>query len=290
MQKTYLAAILAVLSGSLMAQTVVTVNGTKIDSSTVDAVVRNLQQQSNGQITDNPELRNEITRRLAVSTIIAQEAKKLKLDQSNAYKQATEQARAAAKKAGADKQPSFKQEWAMYETDLLNQAYFADVTQKNPVSETEVKQAYDRLTNHYKGTQEVQLGEIVTQNSNDAEKALGELKKKKSFQEVATKYSIDPQAKQTGGIVATYVPLKDLQQANPPMYQAIHNLRKGSHTEKPLQDNNGIYAIFYVNDKRNITIPPYDQIKARIGSDLQEARIAEAVDSLVQKANIQPAR
>lgn len=290
MQKTYLAAFLAVFSGSLMAQTVVTVNGTKIDSSTVDAVVQNLKQQSNGQITDNQELRNEITRRLAVSTAIAQEAKKLKLDQSTEYKQAAEQARAAAKKAGADKQPSFKQEWAMYETDLLNQAYFANVAKKNPVTEAEIKQAYDRLTNHYKGTQEVQLGEIVTQNNNDAQKALGELKKKKSFQEVATKYSIDPQAKQTGGIVATYVPLKDLQQANPPMYQAVHNLRKGAYTEQPLQDNNGIYAIFYVNDKRAITIPPFDQIKSRIGSDLLEARIAEAVDNLMQKANIQPAR
>ena len=38
------ALLLAALSGGLMAQTVVTVNGTAIDSSTVDTVVQNLKQ------------------------------------------------------------------------------------------------------------------------------------------------------------------------------------------------------------------------------------------------------
>lgn len=272
-----------------MAQTVATVNGDKIDSSTVEAVVKNLRRQ-NQQLPDSPELRNEVTRRLAISAAVAQEAKKLKLDQSAQYKQAVEKARAAAKKEGADKQPSFKQDWALYETDLLNQAYFANVVRQNPVSDTETKQAYDRLNSHYQGSQEVQLGEIITRNGSDAQKALGELKSKKSFKEVAAKYSADPRAKQSGGIGAGYIPLKDLQQANPPVYQAVGSLKKGAYTASPLQDNNGNFAIFYVNDKRNIQVPPFDQIKNRIANDLQQERIARAVDGVVQKADIRPAR
>ncbi|MDO4642132.1 MAG: peptidyl-prolyl cis-trans isomerase [Neisseria sp.] len=290
MKKTYLTALLALLSANLMAQTIVTVNGTAIDSATIDVVVKNLQQQNNGQLPDSPELRNEVTRRLAVSTVVAQEAKKLKLDQGAEFKQAIEQARAAAKKEGADKQPSFQQEWALYETDLLNQAYFADLTQKNPVSESDLKQAYSKLSNYYKNTQEVQLGEIITNNGADAKKAIGELKAKKSFKDVAAKYSTNPNAKKSGGISNSYIPLKDLQQANPPVYQAVNSLRKGAYTEPPLQGNNGTYAIFYINDKRNVTIPPFEQIKPRLAGQLQEGRITQAVDGLMQKAKIQPAK
>lgn len=289
MQKKYLAPFAILLSTNLMAQTVATVNGSNIDSNTVDTVVANLRQQ-NPQLPDNTEIRNEVTRRLAISTAVAQEAKKLKLDQTTKYKQAIDQARNAAKKAGADKQPAFKQEWALYETDLLNQAYFAHIAQQNPINETETKQAYDNLNQHYKGSQEIQLGEIITRSNDDAQKALAELKSKKSFKDVASKYSIAPRAKESGGISAGYVPLKDLQQINPPVYQAVSNLKKGTYTAKPLQDNNGNYAIFYINDKRNIQIPPFDQIKSRIAGDLQQERIMQAVDSLVKKADIRPTR
>ena len=67
------ALLLAALSGSLMAQTVATVNGKAIDSSEIDAVVQNLKQ-GNPQLQDGPQLREEITRRLVVSTAVAQEA------------------------------------------------------------------------------------------------------------------------------------------------------------------------------------------------------------------------
>ena len=59
MKKTQMAAALAgvLLSAQLMAQTVVTVNGTKIDSDELDARAKFVQQQSQGQVKDSPELR-----------------------------------------------------------------------------------------------------------------------------------------------------------------------------------------------------------------------------------------
>lgn len=290
MKKTSLALFLTLLSGGLAAQTVITVNGTKIDSSEVDAVVKNLQRQNSGQPADNRPLRDEITRRLAISTVIAQEAKKLKLDQTAEYQQIKEQSRAAAKQQGADKKPSFKQEWAMYETELLNQAYFADVARKNPVSDADVKKAYDEMNSFYKGSQEIQLGEIVTRSNEDAQKALGELKSRKSFKDVAAKYSIIPQAKQTGGILPGYMPLKDLEKSNPPMYQAVGSLKKGEYTPTPLAGDGNVFAIFYINDKRNVKLPPFNEIKPRLTAQMQEMRIAEAVDALVKKADIKPAK
>ena len=227
MKKKYLISMLmtALVSGSLSAQTLVTVNGQTIDSSVIDAQVAALRA-ANNKIPDSPELRRELTERQVINTVVSQEAKRLKLDQSAEFKQALEHARTDAKKQGADKKAHFKTEWAAFESDLLGQAYAIHVLRQNPVQEKDVKTAYDNFSNFYKGTQEVQLGEIITRTQADAQKAISDLNAKKSFASVLKQYSIDERAKQAGGIQQGYVPLKDLQEAVPPLYAAVKDLKK----------------------------------------------------------------
>jgi len=172
MRKTHFTAalVMAALSSSLFAQTLVTVNGQAIDISVIDGQVAALRAE-NKQIQDSPQLRQELTNRQVISTVIAQEAKRRKLDQSAEFKKALEQARADAKKQGADKKPSFKTEWAAFEDDLLGQALAIDVLRKNPVNEQEIKKSYDEFAKFYQGSQEVRLGEIVTRTKADGQKA-----------------------------------------------------------------------------------------------------------------------
>ena len=286
MKKTYFASalMLALTSGTLFAQTLVTVNGQAIDSSVIDDQVASVRA-SNPNIQDTPELRQMLTERQVISTVVTQEAKKLKLDQSAEFKAALEQARADAAKQGADKKPTFKTEWAVFENDLLGQAFAAHIVRQYPVQEKDVKAAYNDFSNFYKGTQEVQLGEIVTDSSSNAQKAIADLDAKKSFVSVLNQYSIDEAAKKAGGIPKAYVPLKDLQESAPPLYAAVKDLKKGTHTTTPLQNGN-LYAVFYVNDRRNVTVPSYEAAKNEIGSDLQAARVDAAIQSLLKKASI----
>ena len=285
MKKTYFASalMLALTSGTLFAQTLVTVNGQAIDSSVIDDQVASVRA-SNPNVQDTPELRQMLTERQVISTVVTQEAKKLKLDQSAEFKTALEQARADAAKQGADKKATFKTEWAVFENDLLGQAFAAHIVRQYPVQEKDVKAAYNDFSNFYKGTQEVQLGEILTDSSN-AQKAIADLDAKKSFVSVLNQYSIDEAAKKAGGIPKAYVPLKDLQESAPPLYAAVKDLKKGAHTKTPLQNGN-LYAVFYVNDRRNVTVPSYETAKNEIGSDLQAARVDAAIQSLLKKASI----
>ncbi len=126
MKKTYFAStlMLALTSGTLFAQALVTVNGQAIDSSVIDDQVASVRA-SNPNVQDTPELRQMLTERQVISTVVTQEAKKLKLDQSAEFKTALEQARADAAKQGADKKATFKTEWAVFENDLLGQAFAA---------------------------------------------------------------------------------------------------------------------------------------------------------------------
>lgn len=286
MKKTYFASALmfALTSGTLFAQTLVTVNGQAIDSSVIDDQVASVRA-SNPNVQDTPELRQMLTERQIISTVVTQEAKKLKLDQSAEFKAALEQARADAAKQGADKKATFKTEWAAFENDLLGQAFAAHIVRQYPVQEKDVKAAYNDFSNFYKGTQEVQLGEIVTDSSSNAQKAIADLDAKKSFVSVLNQYSIDEAAKKAGGIPKAYIPLKDLQESAPPLYAAVKDLKKGAHTKTPLQNGN-LYAVFYVNDRRNVTVPSYEASKNEIGSDLQAARVDAAIQSLLKKASI----
>lgn len=286
MKKTYFASalMLALTSSTLFAQTLVTVNGQAIDSSVIDDQVASVRA-SNPNVQDTPELRQMLTERQVISTVVTQEAKKLKLDQSAEFKAALEQARADAAKQGADKKATFKTEWAVFENDLLGQAFAAHIVRQYPVQEKDVKAAYNDFSNFYKGTQEVQLGEIVTDSSSNAQKAIADLDAKKSFVSVLNQYSIDEAAKKAGGIPKAYVPLKDLQESAPPLYTAVKDLKKGAHTKTPLQNGN-LYAVFYVNDRRNVTVPSYEAAKNEIGSDLQAARVDAAIQSLLKKASI----
>ncbi len=273
MKKTYFtsALMLALTSGTLFAQTLVTVNGQAIDSSVIDDQVASVRA-SNPNVQDTPELRQILTERQVISTVVTQEAKKLKLDQSAEFKAALEQARADAAKQGADKKPTFKTEWAVFENDLLGQAFAAHIVRQYPVQEKDVKAAYNDFR-------------IVTDSSSNAQKAIADLDAKKSFVSVLNQYSIDEAAKKAGGIPKAYVPLKDLQESAPPLYAAIKDLKKGTHTKTPLQNGN-LYAVFYVNDRRNVTVPSYEASKNEIGSDLQAARVDAAIQSLLKKASI----
>ena len=70
MKKHFIAAALLLsLSGFAFAQTVVTVNGTKIDSKEIDNQVSMLVKESNNQIQDSPQLRKEITNRLVIKIL-----------------------------------------------------------------------------------------------------------------------------------------------------------------------------------------------------------------------------
>ncbi|MDO5059685.1 MAG: peptidyl-prolyl cis-trans isomerase [Neisseria sp.] len=287
-KKIFAAALAAAVSGSLMAQTLVTVNGTKIDSSEIDRQVKFLQQE--GQIKgDSPALRQELLSRTVTRTLIAQEARRLKLQDMPEFKEVSEKARAAAKQHGVDKQAGFKQQWEDYQTDLLNQAFIVNTLSSNPVSEKEVKDTYDAYKKRYNGTGEVQLGQIMTSQEARAKEAVAELKAKKAFADVARRYSEEPGAAQTGGIDPNYVSLKDLEEEAPPVYNTVKNLGKGQFNKTPLVGNN-IYAVFYVNDKRTISVPAFDQLKNTIGADLEERRVAAAIGALYRKAQIVPAK
>ena len=280
------AAILAaMLSSPAWAATVVTVNGEAIDSSQIDRQVKFVEAQSKGQVSDSPQLRDDLTNRLVTHTLMVQEARRLKIDEHPEYQRIVNQAQADARKSGQDKKAGFADEFATFKQDLLVQGLMYETVQKNPITEADTRRVYDDLNKTYQGSHEVQLSEIIVNQPEQAQQALADLAKGKSFKSVAQARSIDPAAKKTGGFNAAYVRLKDLERGAPPLYQAVKDLNKGQYTKEALRGNN-IYAIFYVQDKRLVKVPSYAQLKNGLAADLQNQAINRMIAELYQKATI----
>ena len=285
MKKTLTAAILmAAFVTSASAQTLVTVNGEKIDSSAIDTQVQLIAQQSQGKVTDSQQLRAGLLNRMVTQTLVNQEAKKLKLEQSAAYKDALERSRASAKQQGADKQANFKQQFAAYERDLLSDIYMYHVVSQNPVGEADVQKFYDDYKARYKGTDEVKLSEIFVSSEADAKAVVADLKKGQNFADVAKAKSVDASAKQSGGANPRYMPLKDLQESAPLVYGAVSKLKKGQYSQAVNAQN--VWAVFKVDDKRAVDVPEFAKMKPAILNQLSNERINNAIGQLYQNADI----
>ncbi|EGY51808.1 SurA N-terminal domain-containing protein [Neisseria shayeganii] len=287
MKKTALALFLsaALASASATAETVVTVNGTRIDSSAIDQQVKIIGEQSNGQVQDSPALRENIARRLVTRELMMQEARRLKLHETPEYKNIIESARNEARTSGEDRKPTFASDWATFEGNVTAQALIAHILNNNPVTDAQVQQAYNEITNRYRGTQEVQLGEIIVNSRDNAQKVGEALRRGQRFSDVARQYTIDPQSKSRGGINPEFTPLKDLEDAAPEVYNAVKSLNRGAYTRTPVEGN-GIFAFFYINNKRAVNVPPFAQLKPQIQQDLQNLLIEREIARLYQQATI----
>ncbi|MBR3482040.1 MAG: peptidyl-prolyl cis-trans isomerase [Neisseriaceae bacterium] len=286
MKKTLLAIALMASMAGVSAKTVVTVNGTKIDSAVIDRQVSDLSKQSKGQIKDSPELRERLKQAAVVHTVIVQEAKKRKLDETAEYKDIIKRTKEEADKRGESKKPAFKQDFEDFKENLLEQAFAVDVLKKNPVTEQDVRKEYNQINDFYKGSQEVQIAEIVTKSEADAQKVLEELKKGKKFVDVAKQYTIDEVGKKNGGMHQGYINLKDMEVGAPPLHAAVKDLKKGDYTKQPMQGTNNIWAIFSVQDKRPAKVPTFEQMKDALTAQLEGQRVDQAVANLLKQAQI----
>ena len=86
-----------------------------------------------------------------------------------------------------------------------------------------------------------------------------------------------------------YVALPDLKDGNNLVYQAVNGLSKGQFTKTPVKDGN-VSLVLYVNDKRAINVPTFNEMKASIVQQMEDEQLSLAIDNLGKKAKIVPAK
>ena len=239
---------------------------------------------------DSPELRQFIANEVVVETVVVQEARRLKLDQSADYKTAEADARRQARDRGLDKQPDFQANWKRFLNQVLMDVYAQHIVQQNPVTDAQLQERYNVIKTRYDNTDEVQIGEIITDKAEQAQAAIRELAAKKSFADVARKYSIDPEVKAGQSAISDFMALVDLKEARPKIFAAVQNLKAGEFTRQALNEDNKAFVVFYMSTRRTIAVEPFEKVREGLLNNMRQERVQAAVGALMQKANIVPAQ
>ncbi|QOL48841.1 peptidylprolyl isomerase [Massilia litorea] len=247
----------ATLAAPAFAQNLAVVNGKAIPTSRVDAIVKQVVAQGQGQ--DSPQLREAIKKDLIAREVLMQEAIKQGYDKKPDVKQALDSARQAI---------------------VVNQLA-RDYIAKNPVTDAEIKAEYDRFAKTQSGEKEYHLRHILTTTEDEAKAVIAKLKGGAKFEDLA-KQSKDTGSAANGGDLDWAAP-----SAFPPEFAAgFTKLNKGQVTETPVKTGAGFHVI-KVDDVRAVKVPAMDEIKSQIAESLTQTKLAAYQEEMVKKAKVQ---
>ncbi|HEY9108292.1 MAG TPA: peptidylprolyl isomerase [Roseateles sp.] len=257
MKKLALAAVVAALvPAAAMAQNVTTVNGKPVPKARVEALIQ--QVTKSGQQQRSPELEAQVKDEVVRREIFIQAAEARGIPQTADYKTQMELARQM----------------------LLIRGLMEDYRAKNPVSDAEAQAQYDEIKKANSGT-EYKVRHILVEKEEDAKALIAQIKGGASFEDLAKKNSKDPGSAEKGG---------DLDYQNPksngfvPEFNsAMVALEKGQMTQEPVKSQFG-YHIIKLEDVRPVNFPAFDDVKAQIKQRIEQQKMAEYQQSLIEKA------
>lgn len=244
-----------VASAAVFAQNIATVNGKPIPKAREDAWVEQLKKQ--GQ-QDSPQLRQQVKEQLIQREVFMQEV---------------------AKRGIAEK-PDVKFQLDVQRQNELIRALMRDELARNPVSDADVKAAYEEQKKAT-GTKEYKVRHILVESEAEAKDITAQLKKGAKFEDLAKK-SKDPGSAQRGGELdwagaGAYVK---------PFSDAMVKLDKGQMTDAPVQSQFGWHVI-KVDDVREAQFPPLEQVAPQIREALSQQKMAAYAEQLRKAAKIQ---
>jgi peptidyl-prolyl cis-trans isomerase C len=257
LKKTRLWVLMAAFAAApAFAQNIAVVNGTPIPKARVDALVDQLVHQ--GQ-QDSPQLQAAVREELINREILMQEAAR----------------------RGIPTRPDVKAQVAVAQQTVVLRALIEDFLKNNQPTDEEVKARYDALVKDA-GGKEYHLHHILVDNEQQAKDLIAKIKAGASFEDLAKQYSKDPGSGKNGG---------DLDWSDPKAYvpefaAAAEKLQKGQMTDTPVHTQYG-WHIIRLDDTRDITPPPLDQVRPQIVQQIQQEKLQAFEENLRKNAKIQ---
>jgi peptidyl-prolyl cis-trans isomerase C len=257
LKKTRLWVLLAAFAAApAFAQNIAVVNGTPIPKARADALIDQLVHQ--GQ-QNTPQLQMAVREELVNREILMQEALR----------------------RGLPNRPEIKAQIAVAQQTVVLRALIEDFVKNNTPSDAEVTARYNALIKDA-GGKEYHLHHILVDNEQQAKDLIAKIKAGASFEDLAKEFSKDPGSGKNGG---------DLDWSDPKAYvpefaDAATHLQKGQMTDTPVHTQFG-WHIIRVDDMRNTTPPPLEQVRPQIVQQIQQEKLQAFEEGLRKNAKIQ---
>lgn len=238
------------------AKPVATVNGVKIGADDLELLVANNVAQGG---KDTPELRAALKTELIAREVLAQDAKKQKLDQ----------------------EPSVKAQLSLQQNALLADTLIAKQVPKFNLSEDKLRAEYKRQADLLADAEEYQISHIVSATEAEAKAVIKAVKDGQAFDKLAREKSTSPSG-QKGGSLGWLMG----NQINPALFNVIVNLSEGSVTSLPIATPEG-WQVIRLDGKRKFKVPSFEDSKQQLINAVFASERAEFVQKLVKAAKIE---
>ena len=251
-------ALTPVTAQTLPAGSFATVNGQPLTDALLDVNVRT--NVLRGQ-PDTPQLRQAIVNELIGREILAQEALKLKLEQT----------------------PEAKVQWQQMQQNFLANLVLAHFANTNPVTQAQIKAEYDQFLKNVADAKQYKLSLIVVPTEARARAIITELNKSKDsglFAKIAESESTDPSQANRGELEWLLT-----EQLLPGVGNVVANLSKGRISAVPIQTPGG-WNVIRVDDVRDFTPPPMQEIEGQLRQAAAQNQLSAYIETLQTQAQI----
>ncbi|MEZ5652064.1 MAG: peptidylprolyl isomerase [Burkholderiaceae bacterium] len=245
---------IAVAVPALAAEPLV-VNGRTIPAERIDSFVQAMVAQGR---KDDDTLRRAVREELIARELFVQEAEKRTLQE----------------------RPDVATQLARARQDILIGALIRDELTGSPVTDEEVRTAYDRFVAGKEASKEYRARHILVDSEKEAREIIAKLEAGEEFAELA-KRSQDPGSAENGG---------DLDWNTPDTFVAefglaMAGLEKGSFTREPVKTQFGFHVI-RLDDIRDAQPPSIEAMRAQLTQQLERDRVITLQKSLRDQAQI----
>ena len=205
-------------------------------------------------------LERQVKNLLIQQTVLLQEANKAKIANKPDVKRAIENSR----------------------DQILIQGLAQDWAQKNPVSEADLKKAYDQDKAAY-GDTEYQVRHILVKTEDQAKNLISRLNKGADFGKLAQEFSEDTGNKGQGGLLGWVVPRSFV----PAFGASFTALKPGEIAQSPIRTQFGFHVVKLEAKRKAELYPSYESQKPVIRNALANQKVQMHFQDLIKKANVQ---
>lgn len=232
------------------------VNGQSVSMAAFEAA---LKEQLQRGLEDNAQLRQAVRQELVLQTLLAQQAKKDKMDQSAEAKAVLESVQRAA----------------------LSRLWQQDWLSKNPVKPETVETEYKALIGRL-GDTEYQVRHVLLKDETAARLVLQQAQTGTPMSELAKQYSEDQGSKAQGGLLNWSSPATLV----PGLGEALKTAEVSKLITRPVQSQAGWHVVF-LEGKRGLVAPTLDQLRPQLTQAIAQRELAQAVQALANAAKIE---
>lgn len=236
----------------------ITVNGKAISAEMLEDYVKAVAQKPSAELP--PEDVEQIKENLVRIELIAQQAEK----------------------DGLTKETELANRLELSRLNIIQQAAAQNHLKDFKATEAELRAEYDsQLASS--SLVEYQARHILVTGEDVAQKVIQQLNAGQDFAGLAKRLSIDKESAKAGGDLGWFAPNRMVK----PFADAVALLKKGEVTKTPIQTQFGWHVI-QLQNTRDRTPPPFDQVKEQINEILMTRRFKAHSDEMLKAAKIEP--